>query len=708
MEMTLAGRRLVLETGRMARQAHGSVLVTYGESSVIVAAVSQKTGSELPSFFPLTVEYRERSYAAGKIPGGFFKREGRPSESEILSARLIDRPIRPLFPRGFTSETQVYCMVISSDSANNPDLLGLIGASASLMVSDIPWNGPVSAVRMGRIDGELVVNPTIDQLEHSDLDLIVAVRGGDVVMLEGRAGEVPESVVIEAVEVARKEASAINDLQAALARAAGRPKREYQPATLPEGLPEAVKTVAEPILDSAYGRSGKLEWIRAMDAAFEACVDSLAGRFGQDVSEEKWRVMAGLALEDMEKDYVRRRLAVDRVRCDGRSVKQIRPITCEVGVIPRAHGSALFTRGETQALVAATLGGDSDEQKIDALTGEYTKSFMLHYNFPSFSVGEVKPVRGPGRREIGHGHLAEMALQAVIPSEDAFPYTIRVVSDILESNGSSSMATVCGGSLSLMDAGVPVKAPVAGVALGLVKYGDSHVVLSDIAGVEDHLGDMDLKIAGTARGVTAVQMDLKVEGISSSILAEAFAQSREGRLEVLSVMEGTLGTHRKELSRFAPRVVSTKISTDKIGKLIGPGGKTIRSITESTGVKIDVSDDGTVNVLSSDPAAAERALKIIEDLVGVPKVGNVYEGTVSTVAKFGAFVEITPGTDGLVHISEISDKRIKEVGDVLKKGDRVRVKVIEVRDDGKINLTMRGLDGQSGGSDGEAGEEGAR
>jgi polyribonucleotide nucleotidyltransferase len=691
MELDVAGRKLTIETGRMARQAHGSVLVRYGDSAVLVAAVSDKTGSSVPSFLPLTIEYRERSYAAGKIPGGFFKREGRPSEVEILAARLIDRPLRPLFPKGYSSEIQVHCMVVSSDSENNPDLLGLIGASASLMISDIPWAGPVSAVRIGHVDGALVINPTFEQLEKSLLDLIVAVRGNDVVMLEGGCREVPESVIAEAVELARVEAGRINDLQMELVRQAGKPKRSFTPAVLPEGLSPAVAKVAEPFFAEAYGRSSKEMWHDAVDRARERATADLAEAYGFKPEEDKWKLLVIIATDEVEKAFVRGKLAHKHMRCDGRAVDQIRPIWCEVGVLPRAHGSALFTRGETQALVAATLGGDSDEQRIDALTGEYMKSFMLHYNFPSFSVGEVKPIRGPGRREIGHGHLAEMAIQAVIPGEE-FPYTIRIVSDILESNGSSSMASVCGSSLCLMDAGVPIKAPVAGVALGLVKDGDDYVILTDIAGVEDHLGDMDLKIAGTAAGVTAVQMDLKVEGISTKILAEAFERSRQGRLHVLSAMAGTMSKHREELSMYAPRVITTRINTDKIGKLIGPGGKMIRSITEETGVKIDIADDGTVSILSTDAGAAEKALRIIEGIVGTAKVGKIYEGTVTTVAKFGAFVEILPGTDGLVHISEISKERIREVSDVMKKGDRVRVKVIEVREDGKINLTMKDLD----------------
>lgn len=684
----VAGRTLSIETGRLAKQADGAVLVRYGDSVVLTAAVSEKNAKPGQGFFPLTVEYRERTYAAGKIPGGFFKREGRPSEAEILAARLIDRPIRPLFPDGFACETQVYCIVISSDSENDPDLLGMIGASASLMVSDIPWNGPVSAVRVGRIGDRFIVNPTLPELEETDLDIVVAVRGNDVVMLEGGCSQVPENVVIEAIELARAEGMRINALQSELAKQVGRVKRAFTPVSVPGGLYEAVEAVALPEFDSVYGHGRKEMWGEAVDRALARAADLAAG-YGFDSGDAAWGSLLGGIMEKIEKAYVRRRLAVDKVRFDGRAPDQIRDIDCEVGIIPRAHGSAVFTRGQTQALVAATLGGDSDEQRIDAITGEYTKRFMLHYNFPSFSVGEVKPIRGPGRREIGHGHLAERSIQAVMPDEESFPYTVRVVSDILESNGSSSMATVCGGTLCLMDAGVPIKAPVAGIALGLAKHGNDYVVLTDIAGVEDHLGEMDFKIAGTRSGVTAVQMDLKIEGISTAMLTEAFEKARVGREHILNVMLGTIPAHRDDLSPFAPRVSTTRINPDKIGKLIGPGGKMIRSIQEEAGVKIDICDDGTVRILSTDSDAAAKALKMVEDIVGVPQVGKIYEGTVSTVAKFGAFVEIMPGTDGLVHVSEISKERVNEVSDVLKKGDRVRVKVLEIRDDGKINLSMK-------------------
>ncbi len=700
-ETMVAGRELSIETGHLAKQADGAVLVRYGDSVVLTAAVSDLEARPGQDFLPLTVEYRERTYAAGKIPGGFFKREGRPSEAEILAARLIDRPIRPLFPEGYGCETQVYCMVISSDSENDPDLLGMIGASASLMLSDIPWKGPVSAVRIGRIGDRFVVNPTLAELEETNLDIVVAVRGTDVVMLEGGCSQVPESVVLEAIEIARAEAMRINELQLEIVRQAGREKRTHTPIAIPEGLVQAVEAVSVPEFDGVYGHGRKEMWGQAVDRA-KARADEIAERFGFQPADDAWMHVRDNVMEKIEKAYVRRKLAVEKIRFDGRSPDQIRNIECEIGLVPRAHGSAVFTRGETQALVAATLGGDSDEQRIDAITGEYTKRFMLHYNFPSFSVGEVKPIRGPGRREIGHGHLAERGIQAVMPDEEAFPYTVRVVSDILESNGSSSMATVCGGTLCLMDAGVPIKAPVAGIALGLAKHGDDYVVLTDIAGVEDHLGEMDFKIAGTRNGVTAVQMDLKIEGISTAMLAEAFEKAKLGREHILGIMQAAIAEPRAELSPYAPRVSTTRINPDKIGKLIGPGGKMIRSIQEEAGVKIDICDDGTVRILSTDSTAAAKAMKMVEDIVGVPQVGKIYEGTVSTVAKFGAFVEIMPGTDGLVHVSEISNERVNEVSDVLKRGDRVRVKVLEIRDDGKINLTMKRVDEDASGESGRS------
>ena len=683
----------------MAKQADGAVFVKYGGSAVLVAAMSETEVTRDLGFFPLTIEYRERTYAAGKIPGGFFKREGRPSEKEVLTARLIDRPLRPLFPEGYKFETQVYILVLSSDGENDPNLLGLIGASAALMISDIPWDGPVSAVRIGRIDGTLVVNPTLDQLALSDLELIVAVRGNDVVMLEGSAGQLPEAEIQKAIEMATEQAILINKIQLELRKAVGGDKREFIAPELPEGLYEKVSKVAFKEFGKVYGHSDKTSMKESVKMAREKSIEDLASAYDTDAEDVVFCKAVRECVWKAEKEFVRKKLLKDRERFDGRKQDEIRSIDCQVGVLPRTHGSALFTRGQTQALVAATLGGARDEQRIDALMGEYTKNFMLHYNFPSFSVGEVRPVRGPGRREIGHGHLAEIALSAVMPVKDKFAYTVRVVSDILESNGSSSQATVCGASLCLMDAGVPISAAVAGVALGLVSDGKDYIILSDIAGVEDHLGDMDLKVAGTDAGITAVQMDLKVEGISLAILGEALERARKDREHILEKMNSEIAVSRDDVSKFAPRILTIKIARDKIGKLIGPGGKNIRAITEDTGVDINIEDDGSVTLLSTDADAMDRALERIEGSVGSPKLGKIYDGVVSNVMNFGAFVEIMPGTDGLVHISQISNERVNEVSDVLKRGQRVRVKVTKVRDDGKIDLTMKNLEEDTGEED---------
>jgi polyribonucleotide nucleotidyltransferase len=693
LEETIAGKRLVVETGRMAKQADGAVLVRYGDSAVLVAATSEREPKDLP-FFPLTIEYRERTYAAGKIPGGFFKREGRPQEKEVLTARLIDRPLRPLFPEGYMFETQVYCLALSSDSENDPALLAMIGASASLMVSDIPWDGPVSPVKIGRVDGKLVVNPQSSELEKSDMDLVISVKGGDVVMMEGLCSEVPEDVILQAVELAVSEASKINSMQLELAKMAGKEKRPFESPAMRKGLLDAVGKLVAEELDRVYGEADKNAMSEAMKTAKERAVDELGAEFdvGPD-EEENWAKEVSEAASKAEKEYVREKLLKKTKRPDGRKPDQLREVSCEVGVLPRTHGSALFTRGETQALVAATLGGSRDEQRIDALLGEYHKCFMLHYNFPSFSVGEVRPARGPGRREIGHGHLAESALRPVMP--DDFSYTVRVVSDILESNGSSSQATVCGGSLCLMDAGVPMRTAVAGIAIGLVTDGSRHVILSDIAGVEDHLGDMDLKVAGTKDGVTAVQMDLKVEGISRDVLGEALDLARRNRADLLEVMNRAISEPRAELSPYAPRITSITIDKEKIGMLIGPGGKNIRAITEATGADIDIDDDGTVVIMTTDAAAAEKAKQMIDQSIGNVKEGEIYDGTVVNIMNFGAFVEIIPGVDGLLHVSQISERRIKHPGDVLERGDQVRVRVRKVRDDGKIDLTMRDVDQES-------------
>ncbi|MEN8208518.1 MAG: polyribonucleotide nucleotidyltransferase [Candidatus Fermentibacteria bacterium] len=690
-EKDIAGRTLTIETGRMAKQADGAVYVTYGGSAVLVAATSGGL-RDLP-FFPLTIEYRERTYAAGKIPGGFFKREGRPQEAATLTARLIDRPLRPLFPSDYMEETQVYILVLSSDGQNDPSLLGMLGASAALMISDIPWDGPVSSVKIGRLNGEFIVNPTIDQQIESDLDLVVAVKGSDVVMLEGSTAQLTEAEVMEAIKIAADAAAMINELQTELRAAVGKEKREIQRnIEIPDGFQEAVNSIAVPEFEKVYGNGIKNALSDAGAAAKEIVLDQLSGKY-PDLDDDKLKKLISSAVNEAEKLVARKKLLVDHQRPDGRGEGDVRKITCEVGVLPRPHGSALFTRGETQALVAVTLGGARDEQRIDALMGEYTKDFMLHYNFPSFSVGEVRPDRGPGRREIGHGHLAEMALSQVMPEEKLdFNYTVRVVSDILESNGSSSQATICGGSLSLMHAGVPITDAVAGVALGLVTDGTDYVILSDIAGVEDHLGDMDLKIAGTVNGITAIQMDLKVEGISLDILSEALNRAKENREYILGEMNSVISTNRTELSEFAPRVYTVQIEKDMIGKLIGPGGKNIRAITEETGADINIDDDGTVVVLSDDAEAANRTLELIELSTGKPKLGQIYDGVVANIMNFGAFVEIMPGTDGLVHISQISRERVEKVEDVLKRGQHVRVKVTEIKSNGKIDLTMKGIE----------------
>ena len=688
-EEMIAGRKLTIETGRMAKQAHGSVFIQYGGAAVLVAACSEPASRDM-GFFPLTIEYRERTSAAGKIPGGFFKREGRPSEKEILTARLIDRPLRPLFPEGFKDETQVYCLVLSSDGVNDPNLLGLIGGSAALMISDIPWDGPVSAVRVGRVDGEIVVNPTVEQLEVSDLELVVAVKGTDVVMLEGHCDELSEDIIAEAIAIAAAEGAKINELQISLQTLVGVAKKDVIIPTLPEGLYDIVLDIMSQEFEAVYGKGNKENMAAVISNTMERAAIAVAEKFDIEPDDAEWKGNIKKATYKAEKEYVRSRLLSDGIRYDGRERTEVREITCETGVLPRTHGSALFTRGETQALVTTTLGGERDEQRIDAILGEYKKNFMLHYNFPSFSVGEVRPVRGPGRREIGHGHLAETAIESVIPED--FPYTVRVVSDILESNGSSSQASICGASLALMDAGVPIKCNVAGIALGLVTDGKRSIVLSDIAGVEDHLGDMDLKIAGTSNGVNSIQMDLKVEGVSQELLVGAFNQAKENRLLILKSMDACISKPREELSQYAPRIITVQIDKEKIGKLIGPGGKNIRFVTEESGAEINIDDTGLVTILTNDGEKADHALKLIDQFVGSAKIGKVYEGTVVSIQTFGAFVEIMPGTDGLLHISNISNDRVSDVSDVLKRGQKVRVKVNKIRDDGKIDLNMKDVD----------------
>jgi len=684
-EIEFHGRPLSIEVGRLAKQADGAALVSYGETMLLVTAVAAKSGREGLDFFPLTCDYQERTFAAGKIPGGFFKREGRPSEKEVLTSRLIDRPIRPLFPDGFRAETQVIATVLSHDRENDPDIVAILGASAALQVSDIPFNGPIAAIRMGCMNGQLVVNPTQTQLEQTTLNLVVAGSRDGIVMVEGGAKMLSEDVMLDALFTAHQEMQRLLDMQDELQHALGRPKRTVSTAAFDAALFGQVEAQLRPRVDAAFRLGTKQERAAAVRQAEEEVLGALA----QEVPERSSDLRD--MCEEVKSRVMRQAIVAEGRRVDGRGLTDIRSISCEVGVLPRTHGSALFARGETQALAVATLGTSSDEQKIDALIGEHYKKFMLHYNFPPFSVGEVKFLRSPGRREIGHGALAERALQAVLPTEDEFPYTIRVVSEILESNGSSSMATVCGGSLSLMDAGVPIKAPVAGIAMGLIKEGDEVRVLSDILGDEDHLGDMDFKVAGSADGITALQMDIKIGRVTRDIMRAALYQARDGRLHILKAMAATLARPRTDISSHAPRITTLKIRPDKIRDVIGPGGKVIRSIIEETGVKIDVEDDGTVLVASTDGASMQRAIDLIRGITAEAEVGKIYNGTVKKIVDFGAFVEILPGTDGLLHISQIGPGRVKSVSDVLKEGDHITVKVLEVDKQGKIRLSRKEL-----------------
>jgi polyribonucleotide nucleotidyltransferase len=682
-EMDFHGRRLVVETGKVARQAGGAAWVEYGETVVLVTATASRSPREGIDFFPLTCDYQEKTFAAGKIPGGFFKREGRPAEKEILTSRLLDRPIRPLFPKGFNCETQVIATVLSHDKENDPDVIAMLGASIALTLSDIPFNGPIAAVRIGRVGGKIVVNPTASQVAESDLNLIVAAGKDAIVMVEGGARILPEDVVLEGLFAAHQAVQPLIALQEELQRKVGKPKRTVVAPKIDEALAASVKAFAAPKLQAALAKGVKQERYAALDAVSEEAIASLGG--GDPDRAKQVSQLVG----KVTKQVVRTQIVSERKRLDGRGLSDIRPITCEVEVLPRTHGSALFTRGETQALVTTTLGTSSDEQKIDALVGEHYKKFMLHYNFPPFSTGETKFLRGPARREIGHGALAERALVPVLPDEAAFPYTIRIVSEVLESNGSSSMASVCGGSLSLMQAGVPVKSPVAGVAMGLIKEGDEVRVLSDILGDEDHLGDMDFKVTGTRDGITAVQMDIKIGGVTREVMAQALEQARQGRVHILEKMAAAIDQPRGELSAHAPRIVTIKIKQDRIRDLIGPGGKTIRGIVDETGCKIDVSDDGTVLVASSDGVAMQKALDRIRGLTAEAEVGKIYRGTVRRVVDFGAFVEILPGTDGLVHISQLADERVRQVTDVVNEGDVIDVKVLEVDRSGKIRLSRK-------------------
>ncbi len=682
---------VTLETGEIARQATGAVLVNMSDTVVLVTVVARKEAVEGQDFFPLTVHYQERTYAAGRIPGSFFRREGRPSEKETLTSRLIDRPIRPLFPKGFTNEVQIIATVLSSNPEVDPDIASMLGASAALAVSGVPFNGPIGAARVGYKDGKLLLNPTLSETRASDLDLVVAGTERAVLMVESEARELPESVMLDAVMFGHEQMQVAIQAIRALAEAAGAEPWDWQPPAKDERLEQAVEEAARAAIEEAYRIARKQERLARLDEIRTEVILELCGGESPQWTPQQVREAIGA----LEKRIVRGRILAGEPRIDGRDTRTVRPITIKAGLLPRTHGSALFTRGETQALVVTTLGTQKDAQIIDAIEGKREEPFMLHYNFPPYCVGETGMVGSPKRREIGHGRLAKRGLQAVMPTQEEFPYVIRVVSEITESNGSSSMATVCGTSLSLMDAGVPIKAPVAGIAMGLIKEGERFAVLTDILGDEDHLGDMDFKVAGTRQGVTALQMDIKIDGITREIMDTALAQAREARMHILDKMAEVLPAPRKEMSEYAPRIITFKIDPEKIRDVIGRGGVTIRAITEETGTVIDIADDGTVRVASSDKAAGEEARRRIEELTAEVEVGKVYEGRVSKLMDFGALVTILPGRDGLVHISQISEERVQRVSDKLSEGDVVRVKVLEVDKQGRIRLSMKAVEGES-------------
>jgi polyribonucleotide nucleotidyltransferase len=690
----VGGKEVLLETGKVAKQAHGAVWIRLGDSIVLVTAVSLAEKREGIDFFPLTVDYQEKLFAAGKIPGSFFRREGRLTEKETLTSRIVDRSCRPLFPEGYANETQVIATVISFDQENDSDVLALTGASAALHISDIPFNGPIAGVRVGRVGGEFVANPTLAQRAEADLDVVMAASRDAIVMVEGGAKEVSESVMIDALLFGHAAVKDLLDAQDALRAATGnKPKRAFEAPKDDAELREKVKALTWEKVKEAYGRHEKHDRYGRLSEIKKELLQALKDEAAGDAAR-----LATLALrekeikgyyEDVKYQYMRRMITDEGRRIGARGMADIRKITCEVGLLPRVHGSALFTRGETQALVAATLGTAEDEQRVEMLTGMHFRKFMLHYNFPPFSVGEAKFLRGPGRREIGHGALAERAIRQVLPAEDKFPYTIRIVSDIMESNGSSSMASVCGGCLSLMDAGVPIKAPVAGIAMGLIKEGEKIAILSDILGDEDHLGDMDFKVCGTNEGITSIQMDIKIGGVTRDILEKALSQAAQGRKHILAEMAKSIAVPRADVSAYAPRITTIKVRPERIKDIIGPGGKTIKDITARTGTSINIEDDGSVSIASPNQDKVEAAIKMIRGLTQEAEVGKTYLGTVRKIAEFGAFVEIFPGTDGLIHISELSDKRVKSVSDVLSEGEEVLVKVISVDRAGKIRLSRK-------------------
>jgi len=684
-ELDVAGRTLRLETGRVAKQADGSIWASYGDTVVLATAVASQNAKPGVDFLPLTVDYQEKAYAAGKIPGGYFKREGRPSEKEVLTSRLIDRPLRPLFPEGYYFETQVIASVLSSDRTGSSDVIGITAASAALAVSNIPFLGPIAGIKIGRVNGQLVVNPDLETLKSSELDLVVAGTADAVMMVEAGANELPEATMLEAIELAHAEikkiVTKINELRVL---SGNKPKRAVATEEIAPDLATQVKAVAAQGIRDAIMIPNKTARQERLDVILKDAIEKL--KQPDDPNRERHIKVVFHGLEYTE---VRNMILEKGSRADGRGPADIRPITSEVGVLPRTHGSALFTRGETQSLAVVTLGTTDDEQRIDALEGEYTRTFMLHYNFPPFSVGEARPLRSPGRREVGHGALAERALKPVIPSKDQFPYTLRIVSDILESNGSSSMATVCGGTLAMMDAGVPIKEPVAGIAMGLIKEQDRVMILSDILGLEDHLGDMDFKVCGTKRGVTALQMDIKIGGITPTLMHQALEQAKAGRLHILSCMQKALETPRANMSAFAPRIFTMKVKQDKIREVIGPGGKMIRGIQADCGVKINIEDSGIVTIASVDNASLEKAKDMINRIVEEVEIGKTYLGTVRKIMDFGAFVEVLPGTDGLVHISQLAHHRVKSVADEVSEGDQILVKVLEIDRQGKIRLSRK-------------------
>jgi polyribonucleotide nucleotidyltransferase len=685
-EAEIGGRKLTIESGKMARQANGSVLVTYEETVVLVTATAAKKPKPNMGFLPLTIEYQERFYSVGRIPGSFFRREiGRPTEKETLTCRIIDRPLRPLFEDGWMTETQVIATVVSADQQNDPDILAMIGASAALGISDIPFRGPIAGVRVGYIDGQYVINPTKDQLEESRMEIVVAGTRDAVVMVEGGADNLSEEEAMEGIFYGHQQLQILLDIQEELQSALGKTKRQVEKPEIDEALAKKVEEAAA---------AGMIEVITTVDKMERGrAYDDLKARVVAELENEKEDCVGEVKdlLRSLKKKMMRDKIVFEKSRIDGRAFNEVRPITCEVGCLPRAHGSALFTRGETQALVTATLGSEGDEQRVETLEGMTFRKFMLHYNFPPFCVGEVRFMRGPSRRDIGHGALADRGISAVLPLAEKFPYTMRVVSDVLESNGSSSMATVCGASLALMDGGVPIKNPVSGIAMGLIQEGDETVILSDILGDEDHLGDMDFKVVGTSEGITSLQMDIKISGVTREIMSNALEQAKDGRLHILGKMQEAITEPRADIAPHAPKFFTVKINPDKIRDIIGPGGKIIKGLSAEFDAKIEVDDDGNVKVFTPSGDTAEKLLARIEDITEEAKVGKIYDGTVKTIKDFGAFVEILPGTDGLVHISELADKRVGKVTDILKEGDKVKVKVLEIDQRGKIRLSRKAV-----------------